>query len=156
MSRFYFAYGSNMNSERMRARQMRFGRLLAGRLHGVELAFNKRAADLPGRAYANLVFARQGTVEGVLYELESEREMLRMDPFEGTPRYYSRDIYPVQTGEGEIPAWVYVANRAMIDDNLRPERWYVDHLLAGRPYLSDGYVRRLLATPCHDSTALRA
>ncbi len=150
MSSYYFAYGSNMNPQRMRARQLQFQRVLPGRLAGVALAFNKRASDAPNMSYANIVHAPQGTVEGVLYELSSAREIAKMDPFEGTPRFYSREIYSVATAEGDIPAWVYVANRAMITDDLLPARWYVEHLLAGREFLSESYYRDLLQTPCRE------
>ncbi|GAB3100531.1 gamma-glutamylcyclotransferase family protein [Pseudomaricurvus hydrocarbonicus] len=150
MSEYYFAYGSNMNAERMLDRGLRFHRALSGNLHGLGLAFNKRAADAPHRAYANVVHATGSRVEGVLYQLCDEAEIAKMDPFEGAPRLYSRDIYEVETAEGVIAAWVYIANRAMITEGLRPERWYLEHLLAAKPYLSQGYYERLLLTPCLD------
>ena len=139
MSHFYFAYGSNMNQQRMIDRGMRIQRALSGQLHGFSLVFNKRASDAPHRSYANICYAPGAVTEGVLYELTSPGELQRMDPFEGTPRLYSREIYSVATEEGFIPAWVYVANRAMIDDIAsKPARWYLDHLLAGEPFLSAG------------------
>ncbi|WP_369413186.1 gamma-glutamylcyclotransferase family protein [Pseudomaricurvus albidus] len=150
LSEYYFAYGSNMNAERMNDRGLRFKRALSGTIEGLGLAFNKRAADAPHRSYANVVYAPQSRVEGVLYQLDCPREIIKMDPFEGSPRLYSREIYSVSTAEGPIAAWVYVANRAMISDNLMPERWYLEHLLAGKPYLTEGYYNELLQTLCCD------
>ena len=48
-----------------------------------------------------------------------------------------------------IPAWVYIANPAVIDDGVLPLKWYLDHLLAGRDFLSPEYVTRLEAVVCH-------
>lgn len=152
MSAYYFAYGSNMNPDRMNDRGLKFDRILSGTLSGLGLAFNKRAADAPHRAYANVIHAPHDVVEGVLYELIHPSEILKMDPFEGAPRLYSREIFQVNTDEGLIPSWVYVANKSMISEGMMPERWYLEHLLAGRPYLSDEYFRRLSLTNCLDDT----
>ena len=152
MSCYYFAYGSNMNPERMNLRAMNYRRILSGRIAGLSLAFNKRAADAPWRSYANVVHDAAGCVEGLLYELDSDTEIFTMDPFEGVPRLYSREIFTVATEEGGIPAWVYVANRAMIEEGLLPERWYLDHLLAGERWLSESYFRKLKSTPCQENS----
>ncbi|WP_202410224.1 gamma-glutamylcyclotransferase family protein [Pseudomaricurvus sp. HS19] len=150
MSLYYFAYGSNMNQARMVARGLEYRRALAGRLPGLALAFNKQASDAPHRAYANVVYAPGRVVEGVLYELASLQEIRKMDPFEGAPRRYSREIYHIHTDEGEIPAWVYVANPAMLRTGLMPETWYLQHLLAGSEFLTEEYRRFLAAVECRD------
>lgn len=150
LSEYYFAYGSNMNAERMIARGLRFERALSGCIHGLGLAFNKRCALEPHRSYANVVYAPNSRVEGVLYQLSEHGEIFKMDPFEGSPRLYSRDIYWVDTAEGPIAAWVYVANQAMISAGLKPERWYLEHLLAGQPYLTPTYYQTLTLTVCID------
>ena len=150
MSDYYFAYGSNMNPDRMAARGLSVLRALAGRLDDVSLAFNKRAADAPHRSYANVVYAPGDQVEGVLYQLACPHEISKMDPFEGTPRLYSRELFSIGTAEGVLQAWVYVANRAMITEGILPERWYLDHLLAGRRFLSETYWNRLQQTPCQE------
>lgn len=150
MSEYYFAYGSNMNADRMIARGLRFERALSGRIHGLGLAFNKRCALQSHRAYANVIYAPDSCVEGVLYQLSEADEIFKMDPFEGSPRLYSRDVYWVDTAEGPIAAWVYVANRAMISEGIQPERWYLDHLLAGKVYLSAEYYQTLLQIACCD------
>lgn len=148
MSSYYFAYGSNMNQERMTQRGLEFHRALPGRVENLKLAFNKRAADAPHRSYANVIYQPGHVVEGVLYELVSPREIVKMDPFEGAPRLYSREIYGIETDEGMIPSWVYIANKAMITEGLLPARWYLNHLLAGREFLSDDYYQALHQTPC--------
>ncbi|MGL4315606.1 MAG: gamma-glutamylcyclotransferase family protein [Pseudomonas sp.] len=143
---YYFAYGSNMNPARMQARGLRVEEAMAGQLPGFALCFNKRAHDHPGRAYANIRHQAGAVVEGVLYRLAAESEILKMDPFEGTPVYYSRERMPVQTAQGPVPAWIYVANPAWREDGLAPSRTYLAHLLAGRDYLSADYWAALAAT----------
>ena len=150
---FYFAYGSNMNAARMAQRGLDVQRALAGQLTSMQLLFNKRAYDEQPRAqgdvaYANIGYAPGRQVEGVLYQLSDVEEISKMDPFEGTPRFYSRELFAVQTLEGPIQAWVYVANRALLVDGLRPERWYLEHLLAGEAWLSEAYVERLQRVVC--------
>lgn len=150
MSAYYFAYGSNMNADRMIERGLKFHRALAGSVDHLALAFNKLAADAPHRSYANVVYARNQRVEGVLYQLTHVDEIFKMDPFEGAPRLYSREVYAVSTAEGPIPAWVYVANKAMLKEGMMPERWYLEHLLAGKSYLSDDYYQQLTQVACVD------
>lgn len=147
MSRFYFAYGSNMNPARMQARGLRFDHAERGVLAGYQLCFNKRAHDRPGFAYANVRHAHDQVVEGVLYRLCDAAEIYKMDPFEGTPRFYSREVMPIATAVGVQPSWVYFANPAMREEGLLPAKSYMAHLLAGQPYLSDVYWSRLAELP---------
>ena len=150
MSSWYFAYGSNMNPQRMRTRGLSFSEALAGQLQGYELSFNKRANDRPGTAYANIRHRQNAVVEGVLYRLDDPAEILKMDPFEGTPIFYSRERLPVLTAQGTLPGWVYVANPAWRCDGLKPTRAYLEHLLAGRDYLSQPYWQLLADTQVHE------
>ncbi|MDX1804528.1 MAG: gamma-glutamylcyclotransferase family protein [Alcanivorax sp.] len=144
---YYFAYGSNMNPARMAVRGMRYRSSQAATLAGWQLAFNKRAHDKPGIAYANIMPA-QAHVEGVLYRLIGPREIERMDPYEGHPQRYRRQCLQVDTGNGLRWTWVYIANRHWQSEQVLPERAYLNHLLSGRPWLSEQYYRGLLATPC--------
>ncbi|HSC84269.1 MAG TPA: gamma-glutamylcyclotransferase family protein [Pseudomonas sp.] len=147
---YYFAYGSNMNPARMQARGLLVEEAMAGQLPGFALCFNKRAHDHPGRAYANIRHQPGARVEGVLYRLAAASEILKMDPFEGTPVFYSRERMAVHTGRGPIAAWVYVANPAWRAEGLAPSRAYLAHLLAGRPHLSADYWAELAATVALD------
>lgn len=148
MSEYYFAYGSNMDAERMAGRGLVVQRALSGQLPRMRLVFNKQAYDAPHRSYANVSFCSNGVVEGVLYQLGQANEITKMDPFEGTPRLYSRELFAINTVEGDIHAWVYVANKALLNDNLKPERWYLNHLLAGERFLSADYFAQLAKVDC--------
>lgn len=147
---WYFAYGSNMNPARMQARGLSVVEALPGRLPGYGLCFNKRAMDrAPGRAYANIRHQRDAVVEGVLYRLQDADEIVKLDHFEGTPIYYSRECMPVLTNHGVQPAWVYIANPVFRAEGLLPSADYLAHLLAGRKLLSERYWSALAELPFH-------
>ncbi len=137
-----------MNPQRMETRGLAVSEACSGILRGVALAFNKRAADAPHRSYANVIYSPHTHVEGVLYRLDCPSEIIKMDPFEGTPRLYSRELYHIETAQGDVPAWVYIANPSMISEGLLPARWYLDHLLAGKAYLSETYYQKLRGYAC--------
>lgn len=139
-----------MNPRRMAARGMRFLSAERACLDGWHLRFNKRAQGKSGVAYANVVDRAGESVEGVLYRLVSEDEIARMDPFEGCPQLYQRHLMSVILPERKScgDAWVYVATQAWQEEGLLPERGYLNHLLAGRPWLSRAYYQTLRAHPC--------
>ena len=149
---WYFAYGSNMNAARMRARGLEFSEAMAGSLPGFGLRFNKRAVGKQGVAYANIQVAPGERVEGVLYRLVEREAITVMDRFEGSPVRYSREAFRVQSEQGEVAAWIYVANAAMLDHNVLPERPYLEHLLAGREHLSEAYHRAIAQHPALEVT----
>lgn len=146
--RRYFAYGSNMNPERVRERGLEVVQVAAAHLDGVRLTFDKCSAEHPGAGHACLAFAAGERVEGVLYWLAGDDDIARMDRFERTPVNYSREAVVVSTAQGAVTAWTYHANPAVRQPGLRPPRAYLAHLLAGRMYLSDAYYRTLAAWPC--------
>lgn len=148
IARYYFAYGSNMNPDRVVGRGMQFESHRAGQLHGYRMIFNKRSVKYPGAASANVVQQSGAVTEGVLYRLLEPAQIEMMDPFEGFPVRYNRLALPVETREGQLSAWVYIANAEFIEDGLQPARWYLEHLLAGKLYLSADYYRMLEATRC--------
>lgn len=139
---YYFAYGSNMNVARVEARIGSTQRSLAGVHNDHSLRFDK-ASRVAGIAHANVVPAAGRRVEGALFELLEPAQIELMDPFEGYPHEYERYFLPIGTAEGTIGAWVYIAAPGTTAQALRPAREYLDHLLAGKPFLSDEYHRRL-------------
>ncbi len=144
----YFAYGSNMNVDRMRERGMRFEAAFEGRLRGLELQFHKAARGHPGAGHANIAYAPGSSVEGVLYILSSPEEITRLDPFERTPVNYSREVVQVVTARGVVSSWTYFANPAVLQPGLKPPRSYLEHLLAGKPFLSAAYYQMLQSWDC--------
>lgn len=150
MPEFYFAYGSNMDPARVATRGLRFDRACNAVLEGVQLTFDKQSRDHARGGHANLTFDRAARAEGVLYHLAAPDDIARMDIFEAAPVNYSRDIVVVSANGRDVVAWTYFANAAVIRTGLRPERAYLNHLLAGRCYLSREYFQWLSRTPCVD------
>ena len=148
----YFAYGSNMNSERVRQRKMSFESSGSGYLFGYSLRFNKRSVKYPGAAAANVVASAKGVTEGVVYRLVEPVQIEMMDPYEGYPLRYRRTAMPIITKAGGVDAWVYIANEDHVAEGLAPARCYLNHLLEGRDYLSDSYFEALSQTKCLDDS----
>ena len=150
---YYFAYGSNMNPERVRARGLEYSQVLSGQLSGYELSFNKYSAKQEGAA-ANIIRQENAVTEGVLYLLSGEEQIIQMDPFEGFPDHYSRELLSIATKAEPVKAWVYIAIQRFIRENLLPPRWYLNHLLAGKQFLTQPYYERLKKVECVSGTDL--
>lgn len=146
----YFAYGSNMNPARVRERGLQFEALAGASLRGYRLAFNKASNLHPGVGHANLQLAPGEYVEGVLYWLAGAAEIVKMDHFERTPINYSREIVQVEVEQQLVNTWTYFANPAVRRSGLKPPRTYLDHLLAGRDYLSEPYYQALARQECDE------
>ena len=127
---------------------MDFDQAEGGVLHDFRLAFNKRSTKHVGTASANVVPSAGSCVEGVIYRLAHGDCIKKMDPYEGYPLRYDRRKLPIQLQADQQYAWVYIANAEYIDETLKPARWYLNHLLAGREHLSESYYQRLLQEPC--------
>ena len=150
---FYFAYGSNMDVERVQQRGMAFVGRISGRLAGYRLVFNKRAKGHRGIAHANIELSAAGQVEGVLYALAAPESILQMDPYEGYPIRYSRTILSIETETCVAAAWVYEANAQFIETDCKPTQSYLNHLLAGAEFLSATYLADLMATPVAEAVS---
>ncbi len=151
MNRHYFAYGSNMNPDRVRERGLRFESATGAVLEGFRLVFNKVSRAHAGVGHANIQLAPGERVEGVLYELQDNEEIRKMDRFESTPINYSRDLIEVRVGAAYRVTWTYFANPAVRQGGLQPPRSYLQHLLAGREYLSEEYFRALSQVGCDET-----
>lgn len=66
----YFAYGSNMNPERMKEREINFSEREHAILKGWKLKFNKVALRNPNEGYANIEEDNESVVEGILYTIQ--------------------------------------------------------------------------------------
>lgn len=153
MDEYYFAYGSNMNPERMAARGLVYDHAARGLLEHYELRFNKKASDLKNASYANVEPSQGNLVEGVLYKLVDDQQIFKMDPFEGVPNLYTREVMSIEMhNTGFVEAWIYIAHPDRIDNSLLPEAWYLEHLLAGREMLSDSYYETLTQVVVQDNT----
>lgn len=150
MIEYYFAYGSNMNPARVAERGLQVLSIEAGILCAFHLTFDKVSSQHVGEGHANIVYRLGSQVEGVLYQLHHSEEILKMDPYEKAPVNYGRDVVEIRCQDGVKWAWTYFANEAVRTSGCRPSRRYLDHLLAGREYLSDEYFTALESQPVID------
>lgn len=121
MNYLYFAYGSNMNPERIRYRIPEARGLGRAVLKGWKLT---------ERLYADIDRARGGRVEGVLYCI-SETELRRLDFYEGYPRTYERKAVMVEAHlmGMEKPTRVPVLTYVMSEETKKERE--------GKPYPDD-------------------
>lgn len=139
----YFAYGSNMDTERLSARVGMVSAGVRATLSGYALRFNKRAEDdLQGRA--NLVPQQGEEIEGVLFAL-SDEQCARLDVFEGEG--YARHTVPVTTAEGVEEAMVYLAVPEFMVDDRAPSAEYAEYIVRGARQhgLSEAYIAKVAA-----------
>lgn len=156
--KWYFAYGSNMDANRLFGERLERegvvrGQRVGGRLAGWRLVFDKkvtRVGALPGAGVGNIVAAPGDVVYGTLNALPPKGFEV-LDVHEGVAGgHYERRTVPVtcnDTGE-TVEATTYVALKVGI--GLRPTRAYLACLLAGRDLLPVDYWERLRATPTLD------
>lgn len=134
---FYFAYGSNMLSSRLRARCPSAVPRAAAMAHSHVVAFGKPSVDESGKA-ALLPLAGH-IAHGVIFEIAT-KDLESLDEVEG-PGYRREENFPVLcTHSGEtIRASTYLAKQH--DDRLKPYDWYLALILAGiaEHGLSDDY-----------------
>lgn len=148
---YYFAYGSNMNPNRMANRVGDFEIVGLGVLQNFELKFNKIAKNKNGIGYANVVWAPGKNVEGIIYQFE---DIALLDKHEGYPKHYNRKVLDILHNQSLLKTWVYIAQENQISNGLLPERSYLGHLLVGEEYLSESYFEELRIVPVKEDNSI--
>lgn len=141
----YFAYGSNCNPAVMQKKGVDFSSPKRAVLAGYRLLFNKKAMreKLPtGIGFANINEDSEGTVEGILYEINDEH-LGRLDESERYPDHYTRIELTVKTDDGMVQCYSYQAQPDKIANGLKPSRNYLNHLLTAKDFLSWQYFQAL-------------
>lgn len=141
----YFAYGSNCDSAIMEKKQVSFSSRKRGRLNGYRLRFNKLALRqrLPsGIGFANIIEDPATVVEGIIYDVVDE-DVSRLDESERYPDHYGRITVTVASDDGPVECQTYQAQPDKTADGLVPSRNYLNHILAGRDFLSQQYFKAL-------------
>lgn len=141
----YFAYGSNMDKNRMRERKINFTSRKFAKLENHKLVFNKKAKD-GNFGYANLEASNGDFVEGIIYEF-SDNEIVNLDKAEGFPRHYDKvEITVKDENNNLINVLTYIAQPDKIVNGLLPTPTYLNHLLAGKDILTPEYFETLQNT----------
>lgn len=153
MARFlYFAYGSNMLTERLiAAKRCPSARpLAAAYVDGYALEFSKKSSK-DGSGKATLIPYDDRRQYGVLFEID-DRELDQLDHEEGVGKGYDRHdrfaVIRADTGE-TVPAKTYLATKPRPD--LRPFDWYLALIVAGARQhgLPQDQIERLRSSPYH-------
>jgi hypothetical protein len=126
----YFAYGSNMLTERLQARVPSAEPVSTATLPGRTLRFHKRSEDGSGKCTLVPAANDESTVHGVLFDFASD-DLSALDDAENRGYGYERRHVHPQTSDGTTEAFAYVAQPAYIDDALRPYDWYRTVVMAG-------------------------
>lgn len=126
----YFAYGSNMLTERLRARVPSADPLNSARLPGQTLRFHKRSKDGSGKCTLVEASEASATVYGVLFDIDS-RHLSALDEAEHRGQGYERRRVELQVSGEPVGAIAYVAQPAYVDEALRPYDWYHTIVMAG-------------------------
>ena len=148
---WYFAYGSNMDPERLISDRLApEGAVckvrILGKLEGWELVFDKPSAYFLGAAAANIKPQSGSCVLGTLNSV-CAKGLDVLDRYENvaTKQYERASVRVVRPDTGEcVDAITYVAYQNL-DPNLKPRIGYLGHLLAGRDILPKVYVEKLQA-----------
>jgi hypothetical protein len=116
----YFAYGSNMLTERLKQRVPNAQPLETACAFGRRLCFHKRSSDLSGKCDIPLTKNDLDIVYGVLFDVP-ESEVPQLDEAEGVGYGYERTSINVVLADNVLVlATVYLATADAIDSKLVP------------------------------------
>ncbi len=147
----YFAYGSNMLTERLRARCPSARAPQVAWADKYALAFCKKSQDGSGKATLSWRPTAGCRAYGVVFDLD-ECALPALDKAEGAGKGYDRiDDFQVHVAGLPKPLSVvaYIADPASIDLTLKPYDWYWKLIVAGarQHELPPRYIEAIEATP---------
>ena len=149
MTFYYFAYGSNMLTERLKANNRCPGAKVCGCAvaEGAIIEFSKRSVDGSGKA--TLARAAGQQTSGVLFNIPNEQSQA-LDRVEGARNGYHRcKTFPVHRygSDAIVEAVTYIAKSPKA--NLKPYDWYLALIIAGAKQhgLGDDYIAKLRREP---------
>lgn len=117
---YYFAYGSNLNKKQMKERCPDSMPRFAATLPHYRLIFAGWSRQQRGGT-ATIKYSRGDKVRGAIYEI-SEKDLRRLDSFEGHPGNYDRLNVTVFNEDGEaIKALTYIKTGQMEETKPSPE-----------------------------------
>ena len=125
----YFAYGSNLSTERLTKRVPSAELITTGKLTHHRLVFHKIGRD--GSAKCNAFFTGQldDYLYGALYTINPDHKK-HLDQVEGLGNgYETKQVVIVTERKRSIKAFTYFATR--IAANIEPFHWYKQHVLSG-------------------------
>ncbi len=147
----YFAYGSNMLTERLQARCKSAKVRCTATIDGYMLAFSKKSKDGSAKATMYPCDQEGSRVYGVVFDLD-ESDLPTLDRLEGAGSGYDRVLHLQARANGSdcpLDVITYIAGAGYIDDNLKPYDWYARLVAAGarQHKLPADYVAAIEAVP---------
>jgi gamma-glutamylcyclotransferase (GGCT)/AIG2-like uncharacterized protein YtfP len=141
--RAHFAYGSNLDIERMHERTgaVREPRLAC--LHGYRLAFNKLGNNGTGKG--NIVPSAGRKVWGVIYQCTDD-ELAKLDRKEGVRLgHYTHVTVEVESDSKWIQVDTFVAGQAYLHAGLLPAADYLARIIKGARHhgLPEDYIAEI-------------
>jgi len=119
---YYFAYGSNLNKKQMLERCPESKPMFIATLHNYKLVFTGWSRQWRG-GVASIKPFRGERVIGAIYEI-SDRDLRRLDSYEGYPGNYNRLNITVFDEDGEpIKAITYVKSGQL--EETQPSKEYL-------------------------------
>ncbi len=139
MSDLYFAYGSNLKTERMKERIPSAMVKGISTLRGYQFKLNKLGKD--GSAKANIAPIEGGIVYGVAYSFGSDQWSV-LDSFEGGYKRVPLKIHILD--QFRIASTYICVDTKLLVESIAPSNWYLNLIIEGATqhslpyeYLSD-------------------
>lgn len=144
----YFAYGSNMLTERLKSRVSSASNPTSFELSGYQLRFHKKSIDCSGKCSIVKTSSSADVVHGVLFDISDDQEG-DLDRAEGVGSGYFRDDIQLSAEDPTATAFVYIAEPRAIDEALIPYSWYYELVMTGAKQhgLPKDYIAGLRAIP---------
>ena len=133
----YFAYGSNMNTDRIKGRISSAECIGIGKLNDYKLVCNKKSTD--GSAKANVEEKEDAEVWGVIFEI-NKNDLVFLDRIE---RGYKRIEVKIKMGDSVINVYTYSSGNITKDKRVFSD--YKGHIVSGAEEnnLPKEYIERL-------------
>ena len=133
----YFAYGSNMNPDRLKERIDKFNNPIPAILYDYEFFYGKRTGR-PGRGFATIREKEDSIVKGIAFTID-EQAVKWLDYFEGVPKHYYKKEIRIQNvlNNKFFSAYTYISPPEMTSDYLRPFEDYKKHIDIGLIFRND-------------------
>ena len=146
--RYYFAYGSNMCTNRLRERAPSCNFVAVGAVPRYILKFHKKSKDGSGKCNAYYTGNEQDTIIGAIFDIDPA-DKRKLENAEGLGSGYHEKEVKVYYKQGNIKAFMYEADDWAIDDSLQPYTWYKDFVVQGAKEhnLPEDYIKELEAVP---------
>ena len=119
---FYFAYGSNLNKQRMKKRCKGAKFLQPYTLNGYKLIFSYRDLKEP-YGYANIERRKKFKVPGAIWKITKDDEK-KLDGYEGFPLSYQKDYFNWK----DEKVLFYIQN---IYTKKKPNSYYLQIIIKG-------------------------